>query len=123
MQVTVSASDGSSSYTVAAKVGKDATHQPYGYVDPSTGAQLPVVADTWKAILHPATAGGDYTITATCTGCANATTATLRNVTFGDMWYCSGQVRSTYLDLPRARCNSTTRLHSLTELLNARIKP
>jgi hypothetical protein len=48
--VTVTVSDGHTSYTVVAKVGKDATHQPYGYVDPKTGAQLPVVADTWKAV-------------------------------------------------------------------------
>jgi sialate O-acetylesterase len=89
--VTVTVSDGKSSYDVVAKVGKDATHQPYGYVDPGTGANLPVVSDTWKAVLHPTAAGGDYTITAKCTGCTNVTTATLSHVTFGDMWYCSGQ--------------------------------
>ena len=66
-------------------MGKDATHQPYGYVDPK-GAQLPVTPLTWKAVLRPAAAGGDYTITATCSGCTgNATTATLQHVTFGDM--------------------------------------
>jgi hypothetical protein len=89
--VTVTVSDGTSSYTVEAKVGKDATHQPYGYVDPKTGAQLPVISETWKAVLHPTAAGGDYTITAKCTGCSNGTTATLSHVTFGDMFYCSGQ--------------------------------
>ena len=41
--VSVTVSDGKTSYTVEATVGKDATHQPYGYVDPS-GAQLPVVS-------------------------------------------------------------------------------
>jgi sialate O-acetylesterase len=89
--VTVTVSDGKTSYDVVAKVGKYATHQPYGYVDTKTGAQLPVVAETWKAVLHPTAAGGDYTITAKCTGCTNATTAKLAHVTFGDMWYCSGQ--------------------------------
>jgi hypothetical protein len=92
--VTVTVSDGKTSYDVIAKVGKDATHQPYGYVDPKTGEQLPVTAKTWKAVLHPTAAGGDYTITAKCTGCTNITTATLSNVTFGDMWYCSGQSNS-----------------------------
>jgi sialate O-acetylesterase len=94
--VTVSDSKGSS-YDVVAKVGKDATHQPYGYVDPKTGAQLPVLSNvTWKAVLHPTAAGGDYTITAKCTGCADVTTATLAHVTFGDMWYCSGQSNSEF---------------------------
>ena len=73
------------------QIGKDATHQPFGYVDPKTGSQLPVIANTWKALLHPTTAGGDYTITATCHGCVSNTTATLSHVTFGDFWYCSGQ--------------------------------
>mmetsp|Transcript_25441 Transcript_25441/g.76691 ORF Transcript_25441/g.76691 Transcript_25441/m.76691 type:complete len:695 (-) Transcript_25441:14-2098(-) len=89
--VTVTVSDGKSSYDVQAKVGKDATHQPYGYVDPGTGAQLPVLNNTWKAVLHPTAAGGDYTITAKCTGCIDVATAALAHVTFGDMWYCSGQ--------------------------------
>eukprot|EP01043_Picozoa_sp_COSAG02_P047065 COSAG02_NODE_4471_length_5328_cov_3.132721_7_plen_278_part_00 len=91
--VTVTSSDGKSSYSVVAKVGKDATHQPNGYVDPS-GANLPVHNFTWKAVLHPTAAGGDYSIMAKCTGCTNTTTATLAHVTFGDMWYCSGQSNS-----------------------------
>lgn len=89
--VMVTVSDGKSSYDVVAKVGKDATHQPYGYVDTKTGANLPVQNFTWKALLHPTAAGGDYTITAKCTGCTNTSTATLAHVTFGDMWYCSGK--------------------------------
>ena len=90
--VTVTVSDGKTSYDVTATVGKDATHQPIGYVDPSTGAQLPFIAQTWKALLKPTAAGGDYTITAKCKGCSgNKTNATLAHVTFGDMWYCSGQ--------------------------------
>jgi sialate O-acetylesterase len=91
--VTITVSDGKTSYDVVAKVGRDATHQPYGYVDPS-GANLPVQNNTWKAILHPTAAGGDYTITAKCAGCTNVSTATLAHVTFGDMWYCSGQSNS-----------------------------
>ena len=90
--VTVTVSDGKTSYDVVAKVGKDVTHQPIGYVVPGTGAQLPYTALTWKAVLHPATAGGDYIITAKCTGCTNTTTATLQHATFGDMWYCSGKI-------------------------------
>ena len=89
--VTVTVSDGKTSYDVVAKVGKDATHQPVGYVDPKSGANLPITNFSWKAVLHPTAAGGDYSITAKCTGCTGAPTATLEHVTFGDMWYCSGQ--------------------------------
>ena len=90
--VTVTVSDGKSSYDVKATVGKHATHQPFGYVDPKSGANLPLLNNTWKAILKPAAAGGDYTITAKCAGCGgNASTAKLQHVTFGDMWYCTGQ--------------------------------
>jgi hypothetical protein len=45
----------------------------------------------WKAALKPMPSGGDVTVTATCTGCANATAAVLRHVTFGDVFYCAGQ--------------------------------
>lgn len=92
--VTVTVSDGKKSYDVVAKVGRDATHQPNGYVDPGSGANLPVQNFTWKALLHPTAAGGDYTITAKCTGCGNVSTKTLAHVTYGDMWYCSGQSNS-----------------------------
>ena len=45
----------------------------------------------WKAALKPMPSGGDVTVTATCTGCSNATAAVLRHVTFGDVFYCAGQ--------------------------------
>lgn len=45
----------------------------------------------WKACLAPRASGGDYTISATCTGCTNTTPAVLEHVTFGDVWYCAGQ--------------------------------
>ena len=75
--VTVTVSDGTTSYDVKATVGKDATHQPFGYVDPGTGANLPVVNETWKAILKPAAAGGDYTITAVAD---DTNKVTIRNI-------------------------------------------
>lgn len=52
------------------------------------GVQLP----TWKALLPPTVAGGNFTITAICSGCNGNSTLTLQSVTFGDVWYCSGQV-------------------------------
>eukprot|EP00041_Stephanoeca_diplocostata_P003986 m.39872 g.39872 ORF g.39872 m.39872 type:complete len:692 (+) comp14765_c0_seq1:111-2186(+) len=45
----------------------------------------------WKAVLRPASGGGNFTITATCNGCTNGSIAVLENVTFGDVWYCAGQ--------------------------------
>ncbi len=49
-----------------------------------------VVADgQWKAFLKPAPAGGNYTIYADCDGCSAGTN--ISDVTFGDVWYCSGQ--------------------------------
>lgn len=60
----------------------------------SAYSSMATLADgLWKALLKPEPAGGDYTITASCTGCVNTTTAVLEHVTFGDVWYCAGQVR------------------------------
>jgi hypothetical protein len=48
---------------------------------------------SWKALLPPQPAGGNFTVTAVCTGCtAEApSTVSIANVTFGDFWYCTGQ--------------------------------
>jgi hypothetical protein len=47
----------------------------------------------WKALLPPQVAGGDYTITATCSNCVQgaAPSRVLHHVTFGSVFYCSGQ--------------------------------
>ena len=48
----------------------------------------------FKAYLQPANAGGEYTVTVTChDGCntTEPTTLTLSRVTFGDVFFCSGQ--------------------------------
>ena len=56
----------------------------------------------WKALLKPAAAGGNYSITAKCTaGCTGE--ASIVDVTFGDVWYCSGQSVSA-LKLPHLPC-------------------
>ncbi|CAB9528805.1 Sialate O-acetylesterase [Seminavis robusta] len=52
---------------------------------------------TWKVWLPPQPAGGNFTIVATCTtqetvnGTSMPEPISLVNVTFGDVWYCSGQ--------------------------------
>jgi hypothetical protein len=73
-------------------------------VDGNTGAQWkretvvvdepsrPEIHGTWKILLPPFEANlRGYTLTAKCAGCPNATTATITNVSFGDLWICSGQ--------------------------------
>ena len=48
---------------------------------------------SWKALLPPQPAGGNYTVTAVCTGCSplGPSTISISNVAFGDVWYCTGQ--------------------------------
>jgi len=43
---------------------------------------------SWKALLPPMPAGGNYTVTASCEGCLASfpTTASISNVVFGDFW-------------------------------------
>eukprot|EP00928_Gymnodinium_smaydae_P062080 TRINITY_DN46016_c0_g1_i1.p1 TRINITY_DN46016_c0_g1~~TRINITY_DN46016_c0_g1_i1.p1 ORF type:complete len:801 (-),score=129.37 TRINITY_DN46016_c0_g1_i1:4-2379(-) len=49
----------------------------------------------WKVVLEPMDVGGSFDVTASCRGCAPrdqaAPASSLRNVTFGDVWFCSGQ--------------------------------
>ena len=42
---------------------------------------------SWKVLLAPKPAGGDFTVTAT----SGAESAELQHVTYGDVWICSGQ--------------------------------
>eukprot|EP01047_Picozoa_sp_COSAG01_P035614 COSAG01_NODE_2744_length_7150_cov_5.435116_2_plen_304_part_00 len=47
---------------------------------------------TWKALLPPHPAGGVWSVTAKCQGCASEPrSATLHNLTYGDVVYCGGQ--------------------------------
>ena len=47
----------------------------------------------WRAALAPSDGpGGNFSLTAACVaGCANASAVTLARVTYGDVWFCSGQ--------------------------------
>jgi hypothetical protein len=51
---------------------------------------------SWKALLPPMPAGGNYTVTASCTGCSAQapSSLSLSNIAFGDMWFCTGQSNS-----------------------------
>lgn len=40
----------------------------------------------WKALLHPAPSGGNYTLTATASCMSEQVSAQLSNVAFGDVW-------------------------------------
>lgn len=50
---------------------------------------------TWKVALRPASFGGEYQISVSCTGCGSTTAEpiVMERVTFGQVWVCSGQVR------------------------------
>lgn len=45
----------------------------------------------WKALLDPHSAGGSYRVTVGCEGCSSSQERELRNITFGEVWFCSGQ--------------------------------
>ena len=50
----------------------------------------------WVATLRPHEAGGNVTAAAACAACgtANGNSAKLVDLQFGDVWFCSGQVRA-----------------------------
>ena len=53
----------------------------------------PTPLASWKVLLPPMPAGGNYTVSADCMGCSAdyPTSILIVNVTFGDMWYCTGR--------------------------------
>ena len=57
---------------------------------PVASSADPALHGTWKVLLAARPAGFGYSIVASCSGCANATAATLTDVGFGDIWLCSG---------------------------------
>ena len=83
------------SYTAEAEI--DTVHQAVGPQFVGMGADTPGPWVTWKALLRPAQAGGNYSITVLCASCAGTfldpalAEATISNITFGDVWHCSGQ--------------------------------
>ena len=102
VKVTVSDASGVL-YSVDAAI--NATTQPFGDgwgVRPCPKAACPPYdmdtftpfafpLPTWKALLRPAPAGGNYTIVAECTGCLSKEVLSIANVVMGDVWICSGQ--------------------------------
>lgn len=99
--VTVTDVTSGSSYTVDAEF--NTTKQPFGpqfvggedgYASEPDSAYIGGPHQTWKAFLKPTPAGGNYTISAHCTGCTESGTYSdinITNVAFGDVWHCSGQ--------------------------------
>ena len=60
--------------------------------------KTPITSDgTWKALLPATAAGGSWTISAACTGCGNTSASVLEDVTFGDVYFCSGQVSARFM--------------------------
>lgn len=67
--------------SVSITVKGDASYTVDGKVDGSD----------WVAYLKPTKAGGNYSVTVDCKGCDGNASATISDVTFGEVWYCSGQ--------------------------------
>ena len=77
---------------ISARINLKGVRRDHRHEFMSLELQANVTSDgSWKACLPPQPKGGDYTVTATCTGCLNTTVASIEHVTFGDVWYCSGQ--------------------------------
>ena len=78
----------SSSLAVTVALGGAKTRATIVQMDRANGTAV------WKALLPPhREQGGDYTLSAQCTGCdaSNGSTVVLQHVTFGDVIVCSGQ--------------------------------
>ena len=86
-----------------AGTGLEPCEQGCAYVHNTTASPL-----AWKVLLPPTKAGGSYTLTVTCEiGCGkNGQPLVLERVTFGEVFFCSGQsnqvlgIGSTY-DFPQ----------------------
>ena len=76
---------------------------------------------TWKALLRPAPAGGNYTITAECTGCESKATLALAGVTMGDVWVCAGQSNAMLWVSHTFSRNESARNYSQGQFNNIRI--
>jgi hypothetical protein len=87
VSVSVSGTDGAGAavrYTVAAFTEAGGGG---GRGGGSGGDTVSSPTPTWKAFLKPTVAGGSYTVTAK----GKAGTAVLEKVTYGDVYFCSGQ--------------------------------
>ena len=78
---------------------------------------------SWKALLPPQPAGGNFTVTAVCTGCSalGPSSIALADVTFGDLWYCTGQSNMWLPVLHTYWRNETARNISLGKYANLRL--
>lgn len=58
----------------------------------TVAAVVNAVDGSWRAVLHPQSEyGGAYAASAVCTTCDNTTAAVITDLTYGDVWFCSGQ--------------------------------
>eukprot|EP01043_Picozoa_sp_COSAG02_P033838 COSAG02_NODE_2331_length_9118_cov_10.642976_1_plen_307_part_10 len=76
-----------STVTVRATGPNDWSFSGHGTASTLVDAEL---HGSWKILLPARPAGSGYSITATC---SDGSEQTLVNVSFGDIWFCTGQVR------------------------------
>jgi hypothetical protein len=132
VKVTVSDASGPL-YSVDATL--NATSQPFGDgwgarpcpkavcppYDMATFTPFAFPLPTWKALLRPAPAGGNYSITAECTGCESKATLVLAGVTMGDVWVCAGQSNAMLWVSHTFSRNESARNYSQGQFNNIRI--
>ena len=78
--VDVGSASGAKIYSVPATVMLTDTQMPGGRYA------------KWKAYLKPSAAGGNFTVAASCASCKNSSASSISDVTFGDVWFCSGKL-------------------------------
>ena len=96
LQATEGEGEGVAVYGLAVKASAAVTVSvtgPHGhYTVTATTTSTGVNGSAWRAVLKPAPAShNEYTIRASCAGCAPASSISLERVVFGSVYLCSGQ--------------------------------
>jgi len=107
----------SSSTSVTVKVTEtNGTMAPMSYtVTAKVMTMAPDMSNlTWKMLLKPhPEQGGNISITASCLNCANETEVSVSDLTFGDIWFCSGQSN---MELPTQHALTRNRTYEALDM-------
>ena len=91
-------------------VGATAAGEPLQLVSPISAVVDPSTIEKfgyarWKAELPVQKSGGNYTLTASSPQLGSNSSARIVDVTFGDVWFCSGQVSRNKETLHPSACS------------------